>query len=169
VGVLNVAVAGCKIEMFDRDAWQAYAATAPDWMKRIVTEYGGNPRQRLVDMARLAKRSGVIKGILLHQGESNTNDTEWPAKVAKIYRSLLAELELDAAKVPLLAGETVNADQQGASASVNTIIAELPKLVPTAHVVSSKGCASRPDHLHFTPAGYRELGKRYAEALLALD
>jgi hypothetical protein len=168
VGVLNVAVAGCKIEMFDRDAWQAYAATAPDWMKRIIAEYGGNPWQRLVDMARVAKRSGVIKGILLHQGESNTNDTEWPAKVAKIHRNLLAELELDAAKVPLLAGEVVNADQQGAAASVNTIIAELPKLVPTAHVVSSKGCAARPDHLHFTPAGYRELGKRYADALLAL-
>jgi hypothetical protein len=168
VGVLNVAVAGCKIEMFDRDAWQAYAATAPDWMARIIAEYGGNPWQRLVDMARVAKRSGVIKGVLLHQGESNTNDTAWPAKVAKIHRNLLAELELDAAKVPLLAGETVNADQQGATASVNTIIAELPKLVPTAHVVSSKGCEARADHLHFTPAGYRELGKRYAEVLLAL-
>jgi hypothetical protein len=168
VGVLNVAVAGCKIEMFDRDGWQAYAATAQPWMKSIIEEYGGNPYQRLVDMARVAQQKGVIKGILLHQGESNTNDTAWPEKVAKIYRNLLADLKLDAAKVPLFAGETVNADQNGATASVNEIIAQLPKVVPTAHVVSSKGCEARADRLHFTPAGYRELGKRYANAVLAL-
>jgi hypothetical protein len=168
VGVLNVSVAGCKIEMFDRDAWQAYAATAQPWMTRIIAEYGGNPLQRLVDMARVARRQGVIKGILLHQGESNTNDATWPDKVAKIYRNLLAELGLDAARVPLLAGETVNADQQGAAASVNEIIARLPQVVPTARVISSKGCEARGDRLHFTPAGYRELGRRYAQALLAL-
>ncbi len=168
VGVLNVSVAGCRIEMFDRDAWQAYAATAQPWMTRIIAEYGGNPRQRLVDMARLAQRQGVIKGILMHQGESNTNDTAWPDKVAKIYRDLLAELGLDAARVPLLAGEVVHADQQGAAASVNEIIARLPQVVPTARVVSSSGCAAHGDRLHFTPAGYRELGRRYAQALLAL-
>lgn len=168
VGVLNVSVAGCKIEMFDRDAWQAYAATAQPWMTRIIAEYGGNPWQRLVDMARVAQRQGVIKGILLHQGESNTNDDAWPDKVAKIYRNLLGDLGLEAARVPLLAGETVNADQQGAAASVNEIIARLPQVVPTARVVSSKGCEARGDRLHFTPAGYRELGRRYAQALLAL-
>ena len=27
---------------------------------------------------------------------------------------------------------------------------------------------SRPDHLHFTPAGYRELGNRNAEKMLSL-
>jgi hypothetical protein len=168
VGVVNVAVAGCRIELFDRDAFQAYAATAAPWMSAIIAEYGGNPYQRLVDMARLAMKKGTIKGVLLHQGESNTNDTGWPDKVAKIYRNLLSDLTLDAARVPLLAGETVHAEQQGATASVNEIIAQLPKVVPTAHVVSSKGCESRRDRLHFTPAGYRELGKRYAETVLAL-
>jgi hypothetical protein len=168
VGVVNVAVAGCKIEMFGRDTYQAYAATAQSWMTNIIAEYGGNPYQRLVDMGRLAQQTGVIKGILLHQGESNTNDSGWPDKVAKIYRNLLADLKLDAARVPLLAGEVVNADQQGAAASVNEIIATLPQVVPTAHVVSSKGCECRRDHLHFTPAGYRELGRRYAQTMLAL-
>jgi lysophospholipase L1-like esterase len=77
-------------------------------------------------------------------------------------------LSLTAGQAPLLAGETVNADQQGATAFMNTIIAELPQAVPTAHVVSSKGCEARRDHLHFSPAGYRELGKRYAERMLEL-
>ena len=168
VGVVNVSVAGCKIELFDKDRHEAYAATVAPWMTAIIAQYGGNPYQHLVDMGRLAQQRGVIKGILLHQGESNTNDKEWPNKVAKIYGDLLRDLNLRAEEVPLLAGETVNADQEGATASVNTIIAELPKVVPHSHVISSKGCESRRDHLHFTPAGYRELGKRYAEKMLEL-
>jgi len=67
VGVLNVAVAGCKIEMFDKDNFQNEAAKAPPWMANIVKAYGGNPYQRLVDMAKLAQKDGVIKGILLHR------------------------------------------------------------------------------------------------------
>ena len=168
IGVVNVAVAGCKIELFDKDTYAAYAATAPSWMTSIIKEYSGNPYQHFVDMAKLAQKRGVIKGMLLHQGESNTNDKEWPNKVAKIYRDLIRDLSLRADDVPLLAGETVNADQQGATASVNTIIAELPKVLPNSYVISSKGCECRSDHLHFTPVGYRELGKRYAERMLEL-
>src|SRR5687768_3387129 len=77
VGVVNVAVAGCKIELFDKENHQAYAATAPTWMTNIIKEYDGNPYARLVEMGRLAQKDGVIKGILLHQGESNTNDKQW--------------------------------------------------------------------------------------------
>jgi hypothetical protein len=96
------------------------------------------------------------------------NDTAWPAKVAKVYGDLLKDLNLEAASVPLLAGETVNVDQQGASAAINTLMAGLPAIIPTAHVISSAGCEARRDRLHFTPAGYRELGKRYAEKMLTL-
>ena len=51
---------------------------------------------------------------------------------------------------------------------MNKIIEELPRTIPTAHFVSSDGCAGRPDHLHFTPAGYHELGKRYGLKMLSL-
>ena len=51
---------------------------------------------------------------------------------------------------------------------MNKIIAELPKTIPTAHVISSAGCPCRPDRLHFTTPGYREFGKRYAEQMLPL-
>ncbi|MFX6830783.1 sialate O-acetylesterase, partial [Acinetobacter baumannii] len=81
VGIINVSVAGCKIELFDKDKYQTYATTAPGWMQNIIIEYGGNPYDRLVQLAKLAQKDGVIKGILLHQGESNTNDTLWTKKV----------------------------------------------------------------------------------------
>jgi len=119
-------------------------------------------------MAKIAQQSGVIKGIRLHQGESNTNDTIWPAKVKLVYENLLKDLALDAKKVPLLAGEVVNADQGGVCASINKIIAKLPETIPTAHVVSSAGCTDGPDNLHFNADGYRELGRRYASTMLPL-
>lgn len=168
VGIVNVSVAGCKIELFDKDNFQTYASSAPNWMTNIINAYGGNPYQRLVDMAKLAQKDGVIKGIVLHQGESNTKDKEWPRKVKGIYENLLKDLNLQVEDVPLLAGELVNEDQGGACASMNKIIDELPKTIPTARVVSSAGCASRPDHLHFTPEGYRELGRRYGKKMLSL-
>ena len=95
VGVINVAVGGCKIELFDKDHYNEYIVSQPDWMKNMVKEYGGNPYGRLVDLARQAQKQGVIKGILLHQGESNTGDKEWPRKVKKVYENLLSDLNLN--------------------------------------------------------------------------
>lgn len=169
VGVVVVAVAGCKIELFEENHYQSYASNAPAWMKGIIRTYDGNPYEYLVALAKQAQKDGVIKGILLHQGESNTGDRQWPDKVKAVYDHLLQDLNLKADAVPLLAGEVVNADQKGQCATMNKIIDELPKTIPAAHVISSSGCLARPpDHLHFTPAGYRELGTRYAAALLAI-
>lgn len=168
VGVINVAVGGCKIELFDRDSCQTYIAGAPGWMKNMVKEYDNDPYARLVEMARKAQKDGVIKGILLHQGESNTNDKEWPQKVKKVYDRLLNDLNLEPNSVPLLAGEVLNKDQQGACASMNDIIATLPQTIPSAHVIPSEGCEGVADHLHFSAKGYRELGKRYALKMLSL-
>ncbi len=168
VGVINVSVAGCKIELFDESTYQDYAATAPDWMKGIINEYGGNPYQYLVNLAKLAQKDGVIKGILLHQGESNTGDNQWPSKVKKIYDSLLVDLSLNPDSVPLLAGEVVNADQGGVCAIMNPIIDKLPQTISNSYVISSSGCTAGSDHLHFNSAGYREFGARYAAKMLSI-
>lgn len=168
IGVINVSIGGCKIELFDKANYQSYIATAPNWMQGMIKEYDGNPYQRLVDMARLAQKDGVIKGILLHQGESNTNDSTWPSKVNIVYTNLLQDLNLKAKEVPLLAGETVNADQGGVCASMNAIIATLPNTISNAHVISSAGVPDARDNLHFNAEGYRILGKRYAEKMLEL-
>jgi hypothetical protein len=169
IGVVVVAVAGCKIELFEENHYQSYASNAPSWMKGIIKTYKGNPYEYLVTVAKEAQKDGVIKGILLHQGESNTGDRQWPNKVKGVYDHLLTDLNLKAEDVPLLAGEVVNADQKGQCATMNKIIDELPETIPTSHVISSAGCtAIPPDQLHFTPAGYRELGTRYGEKMLSL-
>ncbi|WP_316769944.1 sialate O-acetylesterase [Pedobacter frigiditerrae] len=168
VGVINVAVGGCKIELFDKGNYQSYTVTAPDWMKGMLKDYDGNPYGRLVEMAKIAQKSGVIKGILMHQGESNTGDKTWPNKVKNVYQSLLTDLNLDAKAIPLLAGEVVNADQGGVCASMNAIIATLPQTIPNSHVISSAGCPDGADNLHFSAEGYRMLGKRYGAKMLSL-
>jgi len=168
IGIINVSVAGAKIEVFEKDTYQSYLATAPVWMKSIAAEYGGSPYDRLVALAKLAQRSGVIKGILLHQGESNPNDTLWTKKVKGIYDNLIKDLDLKPKKVPLLAGELVNADQQGACANMNKIIATLPQTLPNSYIISSAGCTCARDRLHFTADGYRLLGKRYGQEMLSL-
>jgi hypothetical protein len=163
IGVVNVAVAGCKIEMFDKENFKAYASTQASWMQNIVKAYDGNPYQKLVDMGKLAQKKGVIKGILLHQGESNSGDKQWATKVKAIYDNLCKDLNLKPEDTPLLAGELTN----GGGASM---LAELPKILPNSYIISSKGCApdAPSNTIHFAPAGYRELGCRYGEKMLPL-
>lgn len=168
VGIINVSVGGCKIELFDKDNYKTYVETAPDWLINMVSEYNGDPYGRLVEMAQLAQKDGVIKGILLHQGESNTNDTLWTKKVKVVYDNLMDDLTLKPNNVPLLAGELVNADQGGVCASMNEIIATLPQTIPNSYVIPSNGCPDASDNLHFTAEGYRILGKRYAIKMLSL-
>jgi len=168
VGVVHVAIGGCKIELFDKDKAENYIKTAPGWMLGMLKAYDNDPYGRLVEMAKIAQQKGVIKGILIHQGESNTGDPTWPAQVKVVYENLLKDLNLEAANVPLLAGEVVPEDQGGVCASMNPIIRTLPATIPTAHVISATGCTDGPDNLHFNAAGYRELGKRYGIKMLEL-
>ena len=168
VGVIMVAIGGCSIDLFDRDNYETYVATAPEWMKGMIAAYDGNPYARLVELAKKAQQDGVIKGILLHQGETNTGDPKWPANVKGVYDNLLSDLGLEADSVPLLAGEVVHADQGGVCASMNEVIRTLPQTIPNAYVIPSRGCAVARDNLHFSAAGYRQLGRRYAAQMLSI-
>ena len=168
IGIINVSVGGCKIELFEKDNYESYSETAPGWMKGMIAQYDGNPYGRLVELAKLAQKDGVIKGILLHQGESNTGDQSWPKKVKGVYDNLLSDIGLDPDSVPLLAGELVSAEQGGKCASMNPIIATLPEVIPNAYVISSADCEAIADGLHFSAAGYRLLGSRYGDKMAQL-
>ena len=169
VGVINVAIGGCHIETFLPDSIAGYVEKrAPGWMKGMLAAYDNDPYARLVEMAKLAQKDGVIKGVLVHQGESNTGDPRWPSQLKKVYDNLMNDLGLQGQVVPLLVGEVVNSDRGGICASHNDVIARVPSVIPQAHVISSSGCTNAFDLLHFDAAGYRELGKRYANKMLQL-
>ena len=169
VGVVHVAIGGCHIETFLPDSIATYVEKrAPGWMKGMLAAYDNDPYARLIEMAKIAQKDGVIKGILVHQGESNTGDPRWPNQLKKVYDNIIRDLDLQGEVIPLLVGEVVNSDRGGTCAGHNEVIARVPGVIPQAHVISSSGCTTAMDLLHFDAAGYRELGKRYANKMLQL-
>ena len=173
VGVVAVAMGGSPIEMFDKDKYEQKMQETDGnggtpWHVWLANQYyGGNPYGRLIDMAKKAQEVGVIKGILLHQGCSNCGDPSWPNMVKKIYNDMLTDLNLQAADVPLFVGETEYEDMGGGCYGHNTVVAKIPKVIPTGHVVSAKDIPGNgQDPWHFSAAGYRILGKRYAAEVL---
>ena len=173
VGVVDVAIGGTQIEGFMQEEVATYIASMnpqiEGWLLNYFAAYDNDPYQRLVDMARIARQSGVIKGILLHQGESNNGQTDWPQKVKTIYDRLIADLNLNAADVPLFVGETVRSELGGYCGGHNSVIADVPSLIPNSYVISSANCPQKGDGLHFTAQGYRIMGQRYAKKALSVQ
>ena len=157
------------VDFFGRKMIERIDEKYRDWMKNIVNQYDGNPYKRLVDMARIAQKDGVIKGILIHQGESNSDAPKWPERVKKIYDNLCKDLNLNSKDVPLLAGELKHQEQGGVCWKFNVdILPNLPKTLPNSYIISAKDCESTGDQFHFSTEGMRTLGYRYAEQMLKL-
>ena len=166
IGVIHVAIGGIDIKGFLPDSIDNYVKTkAPNWMKGMLAAYDNNPYERLVTLAKKAQKDGVIKGILMHQGETNTGDPKWAGMVKQVYDNLCGDLQLKPEDVPLYAGNIVQADGKGVCIGCKKQIDELPLTLHTSQVISSDGCTNGPDRLHFDAAGYRELGCRYGEAV----
>lgn len=168
VGVINVAVGGANIDLFDEDKCADNIANAADWYKNFCKSYNNNPYRELINLAKKAQKVGVIKGILLHQGCTNNGQKDWPQRVKLVYERMLNELNLKAEDVPLLVGELMTQEDGGCCYAHNAIIDNIQETIPTAHVVKSLGCPGAPDKLHFTAEGYRILGQRYADVMLPL-
>ena len=165
VGVVVVAIAGCSIVAFDSPIDQSYLSTQAGWFKEIVNDYGGNPYQRLVDMALKAKEDGVIKGIIFHQGETDEGDSDWPYKVKKVYDRLVRDIGLDE-NIPFFAGEV---PYQGSSKGTNNNIRKLPQQSKNFYLVSAEGLNDLDMmRIHFSSQGYRDFGKRYAEKVMEI-
>ena len=163
VGVVVVAIAGCSIVAFDSPIDQSYMSTQAGWFKDIVKDYGGDPYQRLVDMAKKAKEDGVIKGIIFHQGETDEGDKDWPNKVKKVYDRLVKDIGLDE-NIPFFAGEV---PYNGSSKGTNTNIRQLPNKSKNFYLVSAEGLNDLDMmRIHFSSQGYRDFGKRYAEKVM---
>ena len=166
IGVIHVAIGGIDIKGFLPDSIPSYVEKkAPGWMKGMLAAYDNNPYERLVTLAKKAQKDGVIKGILMHQGETNTGDPKWAGMVQQVYDNLCGDLQLKPEEVNLYAGNIVQAGGKGVCIGCKKQIDELPQTLHTAQVISSDDCTNGPDRLHFDAAGYRELGCRYGEAV----
>lgn len=178
IGVVVVAVDGCQIEAFSKDKSVATSyisnSSTGSWVKEAAAQYGNYPYGKLVEMAKKAQESGIIKGIIFHQGESGANNTTWLRDVYTLYTNLISDLNLSDT-IPFIAGEplrTYNGMPAPASGA-RQYVDMLPDYFKQqsgkniAFVASSEGLTNY-DEYHFSSAGYRELGKRYGEIMLPL-
>jgi len=128
----------------------------------------------IIQNAKIAQQTGVIKGIIVHQGESGRGLTDkgWAEMLKEIYDDMLVDLGLAPNSIPILLGQTWDGGSgktDGALASDSVIQTTLSN----AWIISSKDCGGRtgnqqPDNTHFGSAGLELLGTRYGEKMLEL-
>ncbi|MCX7824086.1 MAG: sialate O-acetylesterase [Verrucomicrobiae bacterium] len=158
VGLIPCAVGGSPI-----DSWRPGEFYPPT---------KSHPWDDAIRRAKLALKAGVLKGILWHQGESDSTEKLAPSYEAKLH-DLIARLrrELDAPEVPFIAGQMGQFPDRpwdDAHRRVDKAHRDLPAKVPRTAFVSSAGLKHRGDKVHFDSDSYRELGRRYAEAFKRL-
>ncbi len=158
VGLIPCAIGGTSIS-----AWKPGA---------IDPATGKKPYDEAVAHAREALRSGKIKAILWHQGESDTQ----PQRIAtyrddfeKLMENLHHDLGITPGSIPVIVGELGvfpnEGNNQEGRMRINEVLHELACRHSYISCVTSAGLNHVGDHTHFDTASLRELGRRYAEAL----
>lgn len=160
VGLIPLAYGGANIQALAKGS-KVY----DDFLKKIA----------------FAKSNGTIKGLLWHQGESDTVDEE----KANAYEARLIQLIKDVRSdvgdenLPVVVGnlaefygtspEHNQPDRVARMNKVRQVLRDLPKKVSNVGFVESTGCTSIDHHnVHFDRKSYIILGKRYYDALHTL-
>lgn len=158
IGLIPCAVGGSPI-----DSWKPGVFYPPT---------KSHPWDDALKRSQLALKSGVLKGILWHQGESDSQEPLAAAYESKLH-NLIARFraELHASEVPFIAGQMgvfADAPWNEARKQVDQVHRDLPGKVARTAFVSAEGLKHKGDKVHFDAPSYREFGRRYAEAFLKL-
>lgn len=138
-------------------------------------EKGADLYERAVHRARLARAYGTVCGVLWHQGESDSKPglaESYGMRLSHMIRELRKDLQMP--ELPFVAGELGEflynraLDNVPEAKTVNSALARVAQELSHVVVVSSAGLGHKGDQLHFDTAAQRELGRRYAAAILSL-
>lgn len=173
IGFIPCALSGQEAEVYKKGGGgtiESYTQPTPN--------IGNDGYSWMVKRCKIAQQTGVIKGILFHQGEANSPGNNgvsmgdaWVTLVAKIVSDLKTDLNLSD-DVPFIAGEL---RYDGCCKSQNEFINKFPSKIPKCAVASANGLEHRlsrvdgqNDQFHFSTKGFKDFGFRYAEAFLKL-
>jgi len=131
-----------------------------------------HPYDDAVIRAKAAMQDGVIKGIIWHQGESDSK----PEQV-KVYQAKLEELitnfrrVLGDEKLPFVVGKLGEfyVERNPDAESINEILEGIPLTVKNTACVDVSGLIPKSDLTHFDAESARELGSRYAKQMIKLE
>ena len=127
-----------------------------------------HPYDNAVIRIQEAMKSGVIKGVVWHQGEANSS-----LEKSKIYLTQLAELIERIRKLtgnpnlPVVVGELGRYREN--YQYINQELAKLPTTVKFTAVASSEGLIHKGDQTHFDGPSANEMGKRMAVKMIELQ
>ncbi|MEJ7658254.1 MAG: sialate O-acetylesterase [Hymenobacter sp.] len=154
IGLVPCAVGGTSINKWQPGAYDEATKTRPydDAVARIEN----------------AKRCGVVKGMLWHQGESDSSPEAAASYLPKLVE-LISRIRTLAGQpaLPVVAGELGRFKEN--SLTFNAQLLKLPTLVPHSTVVTSENLLDKGDQTHFDGASAAAYGHRYAAAMLALQ
>ncbi len=124
------------------------------------------PYDDAIRRAKAAMKSGVLKGILWHQGGSD-NTPEKAVGYLDKQLAVIHNFRQDlGGEFPFVLGEQGHfKDVQ----VINEIVRGIPGMLPKVALVSTEGLADIGDGLHFDTRSVRELGSRYAKELTAIS
>ncbi len=158
IGLIPTACGGSPISTWEPDGYHGQTKSHP-W-------------DDCVERTRRAMQDGTLKGVIWHQGESDSK-----AELASVYAEKLHAVvarfrkEFNAPRLIFVAGQMGQFEEQPWSDAKKTVDAahqNLPKAVKHTGFVSSDGLKHKGDKVHFDAESARQLGQRYAKVYLAL-
>lgn len=134
---------------------------------------GAHPYDDMLVRLKVAMKSGTVRGILWHQGEADGKMGE-KGNYGKALTELIGRVraECGGAEVPFLIGQLGQFEGRPWSEGRRKVDAAQQKVaasVPHCGFVSSDGLEDRGDLTHFSAEAARELGKRYADAMIKIQ
>lgn len=111
-----------------------------------------------ISRTKTAMKSGTLKGIIWHQGESNSSKYKlYTPKIIELIEALRNDFGMP--DLPFVEGQLSNDKPQ--RKPFNKMIKKLPKKLANCGVVSTKK-TSTIDNTHFDSVSQQKLGERYA-------
>ena len=130
-----------------------------------VFQPGQQAYNSIVARARMAQQRGEIRGMIFHQGETDSGQASWPTRVRTVVNQLRSDL--GTGDVPFVAGELLYG---GCCQGHNTLIGQLPGLISNTSVAPANGFSAVTNdgfgNLHFDTPGQQEFGRRYGNLML---
>lgn len=159
VGLIPTAVGGTPI-----NAWFA------DSLYQQTNTY---PYDDMIRRANKAMETGTLKGIIWHQGESDSNSEQAVNEYTKKFDAMLNALKSDLglSSVPVVMGEIGYFFYPKAkyAEDMNGVIRQITNSNDCIGLVTAEGLNHKGDDTHFDADSYRALGVRYASEMLKLQ
>lgn len=156
VGLIPSACGGAPIQTWEPGAFHS--------------QTNSHPYDDALARARAAMKSGTLKAILWHQGESDANP-----KAASVYEEKLRALikrfrqDLGDPEVPVYIGQLGRFPGKPWNESMERVDKAQQRVaesVPHVYFITSEDLVSIGDNLHFSTEALEVFGQRYAEAYL---